>query len=440
MNRYSATRAFAATAVLASLNFGAATPAWANPITLAPNTANMFRDTRGINDVGIGAGDLLQFGANILGGSAGTTLRGIYPALPAATSFATRTARCSPLTVNPNFCANATNFDSSRIASPWTLHFGNGTDMLDETGPSLTINSSAILKPVPFPVSVTFSKGAKPSTPTISWVIPGGFAPDAFRVNIFDRSLPDLPNGQKDIVHSVAIGADSATYTIPEVLSAGGSLDPTHNYTINFQLIETRDHVAFSNNNAQILRRSSSFFDFTPVTASGPPHVYLPTVGPDPDPTDHFGPAFNFKVTEVGPTSVTFIDPFVATGYDYAIGAGDPNFASVILPDVGDGIYDLIFGTVHSTLLAGQQFFFPAGGVSAFSVRDIEVGAALDPANTNAFITGLTFVSAGDFTGTMTPIVQFVPEGKVPAPGTITLLAFALAALGSSRRTRSAQG
>ena len=52
----------------------AAEAAMAAPITLVPGTVNMFRDTRGLNDVGIVAGDRLQFGASIQGGSAGTSI------------------------------------------------------------------------------------------------------------------------------------------------------------------------------------------------------------------------------------------------------------------------------------------------------------------------------------------------------------------------------
>ena len=39
----------------------------------------MFRDTRGANDVGIGQGERLQFGANIVGGSLGVSLGAAYP-------------------------------------------------------------------------------------------------------------------------------------------------------------------------------------------------------------------------------------------------------------------------------------------------------------------------------------------------------------------------
>lgn len=425
----------AAGITLVCLQLGMVAEVWATPITLVNNSLNMFRDTRGINNVGIGAGDAFQFGADIVGGSLGTSLRGIY----GPTGFTTGLTSCSPLSVNQNFCAQSTVFDANRTASPWTFRFTNGADTLDVTGPSLAANANAILNPVPFPVSVTISQGPTAARPTISWVIPNGVVPDGFRIQIFDVSAPNLPNGTKNVIHSVAVTPSSTTYTMPATLSAGGTLDAggSHNYAINFQVIETRNHVAFTNNNTQILRRSNSFFNFTPTTASGPPNVHLPQVGIDPNLLDNYGPVYHFNVETVGATSVTFIDPVVATGYDYAIGAGDPNFASVLLPDVGDGVFDVIIGNTHNIVLAGQQFFFGQGGVAAFSVRGIETSAGLDPNNTNAFITGLTFTATGAFTGTMTPVLTEIADpNTVAEPGTLALLGVAMGALGMARRRR----
>jgi hypothetical protein len=394
--------------ILAALSVASllAAPGWAAaaPITAVPGTANMFRDTRGINNVGIGAGSAVQYGASIQGGSGGTTIGAVH-----VSGFVDPPAPCAPLTVNPNFCAGAFAFNASRL-SGWTIRFTNGADTLDVPAPSLVGAESA----VPFPVNVTITAGATPATPTISWTIPGGFVPDAFRVNIFDVDGETLPNGTKDVIHSTAIPAGSTSYTIPATLSGGGALEVGRTYSINFQVIDLRPEFTeaqflASNNNAMILNRSNAFFVFQPVDGNGPLDVHLPQVGPDPDPNDGFGAPYVFSVESVGPNDVTFIDPIVAVGYDYAIGAGDPNFASVILPDVGDGVYDVGFDGTHHVVHAGQQFFFPPGGVAAFSVRGIEATAGLDPGNVLAFVTGLTFVDHGPFTGTMTPVVRLVP-------------------------------
>lgn len=61
--------------------------------------------------------------------------------------------------------------------------------------------------------------------------------------------------------------------------------------------------------------------------------------------------------------------------------------------------------TVHSTVLAGQQFFFAQGGAAQFSVRGMNKSVGLDPVNARAFVTGLTFVESCHFTATMTRIV-----------------------------------
>jgi hypothetical protein len=71
--------------------------------------------------------------------------------------------------------------------------------------------------------------------------------------------------------------------------------------------------------------------------------------------------------------------------------------------------------------------------VSAFEVTGINPSAHLDPGNALAFVTGLTFVTNGSFTGTMTPLTASVPE---PSTWTMMLIGFAGVGFAAYRRTR----
>jgi hypothetical protein len=112
----------------------------------------------------------------------------------------------------------------------------------------------------------------------------------------------------------------------------------------------------------------------------------------------------------VQPGVTYYIDPAVATGYIYQTGTGNPNFSSVELPNIGNpNPYDLYLWNgaafvFDRTLAVKTPFDFADGGVNEFEVLGIDPGLGLDPDNTTAFITALTFESAGPFTGTMTPI------------------------------------
>ena len=144
--------------------------------------------------------------------------------------------------------------------------------------------------------------------------------------------------------------------------------------------------------------------------------------------------AYQFNLA-VQPNQTYYIDPDVAVGYDYATGAGDPNFKSVVLPTgIGDGHYQL-WGFNGSTpvllvadLAGGTPYSFASGGVSRFRVTGIETSAGLDPTSTTAFVTGLDFVGSGKFTGTQTPITLSVPE-----TATVALWALGLVAIRQRR-------
>lgn len=143
-----------------------------------------------------------------------------------------------------------------------------------------------------------------------------------------------------------------------------------------------------------------------------------------------------------------FIDPVVAVGYDYVLTSSDAqqSFASVIASsNVGDGLYDLFLwdGAAYNdsgvNLAAGEEYTFGTG-VTRFSLRGIEVSAAVDPTDTSAFVTGLTFSRAGDVNVSQTPLTFTT---AVPEPETYALMLGGLAALGlvtRRRRQQQAQG
>jgi hypothetical protein len=403
----------------AALTVSLFTAVYASPITILPNTVQSFRESRGVNDLGLIPGERNQFGADIIP-SAGSTITAVQAGFTAGPIV------CAPLTVNPNICVNTTAFNSSRLGS-WSLTFQNGTDTAVITTPTLIGAEAA----VPFPQNVTITGG---DHPTISFTIPAGFTPDALRALVYDKSVT-LPNGVKgDNIFSQPVAASATSFTIPSSLT----LKPGNPYAIGFQVIDLRpgfteaDFVA-SNSNAMILRRSNSFFDFQILPPGAPPVVELPTVGPDPNPNDAFGAPYQFSFS-ITNNQMHFLDPLIAIGYDYTIGAGNPNFASVIFPNVGDGLFDLTFGSTTQTVASGVEFFFPVGGVSHFSVRGIETSVGLDPGNVTAFITGLTWVGLGEFTGTMTPFIQLAPQAAVPFPGSLVLFAIGLVALAWTKR------
>jgi hypothetical protein len=138
-----------------------------------------------------------------------------------------------------------------------------------------------------------------------------------------------------------------------------------------------------------------------------------------------------------------YIDPEIATGYDFAVASG-PNIESAVFPvlagdmngydiygfDTSTHAYDILLGHANG----GVVFTFANGGVSEFGVRGIDVSAGLDPNNTQAFVTGLTFVSAGDVSMTQ------APAAIVPEPETYAMLLAGLGIVGftASRRKRLA--
>ncbi len=174
-----------------------------------------------------------------------------------------------------------------------------------------------------------------------------------------------------------------------------------------------------------------SAFLLTPAEpGSTPDNPLLPNPEPDPETG-----AWEFADVTVDPGQWTFFDPLVAIGYDYMVESG-PNIAGVTLPEVGDNLFELFLWNgvdwvlETGSLAANTEYEFDGGGVDRFRILGIEVDALLDPADPEAFVTGLDFVSAGTVNLTQTPITTFVAS----APATPLLVATAVLALGWRRR------
>ncbi len=144
------------------------------------------------------------------------------------------------------------------------------------------------------------------------------------------------------------------------------------------------------------------WFDASSVT-----HGFMATPATMPTGTTAGG-AFTFSIAVV-PDVPIFIDPKLAVGYEYQTGKKDPNIAAVQFPiGIGDSLYLLKVDGKKFVVAGGDWFDFRAHGfrkgVDNFRVGCIEVAAALDPADPQAFPTGLKFVAAGHFTGTQKPL------------------------------------
>ncbi len=297
------------------------------------------------------------------------------------------------------------------LAGSWKMTLRNGDEVVERFSPAI-----GTAPPPAGPTAVKLSGAG--TTPTLSWLLPAGSTASSASVTIYEKKSEAFA----DIIHVAPLGQLATSYSIPSMLSSGQSLRPGGHYTFSVELNDNRPDGSYR-------ARGFTFIDFTPLASEG--DVYLPETVTTPE-----GTVFQFAGVPVVAGVPVTIDPDVAIGYDYAIGAGDPLFRTVTLPSgIGDGKYDVSvfrlgnWQIVQSGLLEGVAFDFGESGEVAFRVTGIETGAGLDPADSTAFLTTLTFVTDGTFNGTMTPLVVEVP---VPEPQTWVLM---LAGLGLVART-----
>jgi hypothetical protein len=421
-----------------SVTFGlvsslACTDVIASPITISDPYIQWYN--LGPNNLNVGSGEFVRFGATSVvpnGPSGGTTGIGttINPAngatvnvnLNGTTSAATPNFFEGRIGVCASSCGPNSINNPANLTNPFTLSFSNGTDTAQVT------KSLAGQGEIRFVQSVTLS--GTPQAPVFSWTPPPGTTVQGYRINIYENDLQTFSGGHlvnTGQVTSKNVGPDTTVYAVNSAdFIHGVALNTNTQYTIEISALQTRDGstTVLNNGNVSALSRVFSNFQILPQ-GSGP--VILPTTT-----VSNGQVTYGFDVPVV-PGVTYHIDPNIATGYIYHTGLGNPNFASVSLPNIGNSNpYSLFLlnGTswvFNTTLGPDSPFSFGALGVDQFEVLGIDPSLGLDPNNPVAFVTALTFVGAGDFTGTMTPVTI---ETAVPEPSTWAMMILGFAGVG----------
>jgi PEP-CTERM motif len=394
----------------------------AQSTTLAFTNSGNFLDTFGVNPIGVGT----QIGTS--GYYTGATYDSVFawvtpsgppsgsggstPSSDGTTVTATQGGTTVTLPYN-----NSTAFPHQffrdvpvGLTGQWTLTASNASvspTPVSTFTPALAVTTTPLANTA---VALTGSTLA----PTISWTIPTGTtipAGSVLKESVY--LFAQASQGSGALYSSGELAAGTTTVSIPPSQLAPGQV-----YSVSIQ----SDIV---NATGALEARTRQFTGY--VAASATPiaaPTYLPTVTPTASSTG--GPSYQFN-NPVSQGIPVLLDPLVATGFLYQTGANDPNFASVLLPNIGNSVPYQVYtknGTAWvlvDNLAANTPFNFATGGVNEFEVLGIDPSLALDPNNATDFVTQLTFTGSGNFTGTMTPITTAVPE---PSTWAMMILGF----------------
>lgn len=263
---------------------------------------------------------------------------------------------------------------------------------------------------------------------------------DVFGFFVNDVNYALLPDGSPVAINNVNADRNSEFYIdntneqrdteldgLTTVLSFVAPVNPGVSNTITLAIADTSDDIYDS---AVFIQGdfSSSVSD---GAAAG--STQLNPLMPDEINEETGGFSFTFEKSD----EMIFIDPEVAIGYTYEM-LSDNTFESILLPLIGDGEYILsIYDSVIGDFVGNFQLedgviydfdTFTSEEVTLFQILGIETTAALDPTDTTAFITGLTFGGPSNIINmTQTPIIANVPTSDVPAPMTLALFGLGLA-------------
>lgn len=167
-----------------------------------------------------------------------------------------------------------------------------------------------------------------------------------------------------------------------------------------------------------------------PPLGSTPDNPILPTGQAGDD-----GYEFAFNVDLIGQR--IFIDPPVATGYDFtATGAAFTTalFTSPLTDADGYELYD--GANFLGTVAIGDVFTF-ATPLNSFQLRGINPANLLAPGDPLAFVSGFTFDGVGIVSVTQIPFIEnYNPAAPVPEPATWAMMILGFAFVGAGLRAR----
>jgi hypothetical protein len=434
---------------------------YAGAVVLTDNGSDFLQYYNvGPNDLDFSSGEFIRYGGNTVTPNGVPNPTQVIPGavsgdtVGAATTINSTTgatisrsivAESSPAT--PNFfsgelavcmtnCSSTGNNNPANLQNPWTITFSNPSTSPTSVAQSISLAPGS--GELPFVNSVTLSGTA--AQPTFSWTPPPGAPVDGYRINIYQNNLETFGSSGAAIdsgqVTSANVGPGTTSYTIKssDFTVQGFGIQTNTQYTIEISILQTRDNSMTNFSNANVSAISRVYSNFTIPSSGTLQTINLPTTTVSGNQV-----TYGFNLT-VAPGVTYFLDPTITTGYSFQTGPGDPNFATVLLPNLqGSEPYTITWdnGVDSEQILGGDVFNFLTTdplGVGAFTVTGIDPSLGLDPNDTTAFITGLTFVGGGDFTGTMTPIS--VEETNVPEPGSAALINVGLAGLWALRRRR----
>ena len=369
-------------------------------------------------------GQYIAFQANItLNGSPATTGE-VYPYAVTGAYSLNGVSESAGLYLNPdsqpvspnlwysqyltNFTSGATTYSLTNPSSPFTLQIDlNNPPTYTSLG---SYNLGTLAGPGQIPAVQNVTVSGNSGNPTFTWSPPPGVTAQGYLLNIW-QVTPS--GGLGATVVSTRQTQPSYTVQASDFTVPGYGLTPNTQYVLEIETLTTRNGSTTDLNGSNTAAEGRVYvgFDTVPmVNGNGSPPVNLPTIV-----AYNNGVKYDFNMT-VAPGETFDIDPAVATGYIYQTGSGNPNFASVELPDIGNpNPYELLSwnGTqfvFDAFLSANEVYDFSGGDVSEFEVLGIDPRLGLNPNDTTDFVTGLTFEGSGNFTGSMTPITANVPE------------------------------